>query len=107
MAAMDIDYVAFGIICGGTGTDNTTVFTDLKRIKAMYFSGNADNATMALKTQDPSGAWVDCHKFKASDTSEVNSNSGNMAWFGETGSPFKGLQVNPSHADDRLFIHLV
>ena len=42
MAAADIKTMPFGYVVGGTGTDDTEVFADKKRIKLMAFSGNAD-----------------------------------------------------------------
>jgi len=104
MAAADIDYVAYGIIVGGTGTDNTTVFTDLKQIKMMRFAGNADGATCVIKTKDPSGAWVTVEKFASTDTGELG---GIEAKYGENGAPFNGMQVTLGHASDLLFIHVV
>jgi len=105
MAAADIDVLEFGLKVGGTGTDETEVFADKRYIKMLCFSGNADNATCELATKDPSGAYVDVHALKSSDTNELNAASGNYIWFGERGSPFVGLKVTLSHANDRLYIH--
>lgn len=107
MPVADLDYVAFGIIVGGTDHANTTVFTDIKQIKMICFSGNATPATCVIRTKDPSGAWVICHKFNCTSTNELNSANGNYAWFGEKGSTFNGMQVDNGHANDHLFIHVV
>ena len=104
MTAIDIDYVSYGIIVGGTGTANTTVFTDIKQIKMMCFSGNADTATCVIKTKDPGGTWVTAEKFTSTDTGELG---GIVRWYGESGSTFNGMQVNLGHASDLLFIHVV
>lgn len=104
MADAVIDYVAYGIIVGGTGTDNTTVFTDQRQIKMIRFAGNADGATCVIKSMDPGGAWVDAEKFASSDTGELG---GIVAWYGENGATFHGMQVNLGHASDKLFIHVV
>lgn len=107
MAAVDLKQFHFGYMCGGTGVDATEVFSDRRQIKMICFSGNADNATCALQTKDLDGTYTAVHALKASDTNELNSASGNLLWFGETGAPFHGLKITPSHASDRLFIHFV
>lgn len=107
MAAVDIKQFKFGIMAGGTGVDETDVFTDERVVKMMCFSGNADNATCALSTKDLDGKYVDVHALKSSDTNELNAASGNWLWFGEAGCTFNGLKITPSNANDRLFIHFV
>jgi len=107
MAGADIKKMPFGYVLGGTGADETEVFSGKVRIKLMMFSGNADNATCSLTTKDNGGGtYYSCGMFKSNDTNELNSASGNYMWFGEKGVEFNGLKANMSHANDRLYIYL-
>ena len=105
MAGADIDVVAFGLKVGGTGADETTVFTNKRFIKALFFVANADDATCALSTKGPDNKWVTVHALKGG-AEELDASLRNL-WFGDCRSPFNGLKVNLSHANDRLYIHLV
>ena len=87
------------------GNSATTIAAGKIRIKAMSFSGNADNATAAL-TSIVADVATSCFKFKSNDTNELNSASGNFVYFGENGVPFTGLAVTLSSTSDHLYIYL-
>lgn len=104
MAAATISSAEWGYSITG-GTDATTISTGRLRIKAIGFSGNADNATCTLTTLE-AGVAVSFAKFKSSDTGELNSATGNFMYFGESGIPVSGLACTLSNASDHLYIYL-
>lgn len=104
MAVADISKMGFGLLIGGTDKDETTAFTDVRQVKALYFFGNADAASCVITSKNGSGAWVTSHEFSlgaANDRGMVT------AWFGEIGSTFHGMKVTNSNNDDLLAIHFV
>jgi hypothetical protein len=109
MAAADIVKTEWGLLVGGTGTDDTEVSDKKLWIKALAFAGNADDATCVI-TGYPlttAGAKQGFWKAKVSTgTGELNAGSGNSIFFGDKGVPITAPSVKLGHADDRLYIYL-
>ena len=104
MAAATCTPTEYGyMVTGDTGA--VTVSANTIRVKAMGFSGNADNAVCTL-TNKVAGADANCFKFKASDTGELNAASGNFVYFGEFGVRYTGLAVTLGNGGSHLYIFL-
>jgi len=100
MAAATVTHTEWGyLVTGDTGA--VTVSTGRLRIKAIGFSGNADNATAALTGLKGTTA-TSLIKFKT-NADDLNTQ---VAYFGENGIPVTGLAVTLSNAADEVYIYL-
>lgn len=105
MAAADIQQERWGWSVGGTGTDAVQIDSGrILMIKAIAFSGNADNAT-GLVTSGAAARVTELVKFK------TNGNDLDMGAhfveFGDKGISAENVWVTLSHASDTLQIFLV
>jgi len=100
MAAATVTHTEWGYLVTGD-TDAVTVSTGRLRVKAIGFSGNADNATAVL-TGLRGLIATSLIKFKT-NADDLNTQ---VAYFGENGIPVTGLAVTLSNAADEVYIYL-
>ena len=107
MAGSTVTGTEYGYSIVGTGADATTINAGKIRVKALAFSGGADEATCAL-TSVVAGTAVTCYKFKCDAGGGGDLNAGaTHAFFGDKGVVFNGLACAISSNTSHLYVYLV